>query len=451
MQANSIMLCPRREHVQAVIGAALQAADPREAVHRALRLVGSTLEAGEQRIDLAGVERIFLVGAGKAVENMAIGVADVLGERICGGVLISKYAPAHGDLPMPAVVERLTGGHPIPNEDSLRATRQLTNLLQSCGAEDLVLCVISGGGSALLTLPQPDISLQAIQDLTRLLLASGASIEEINCLRKHLDQVKGGGLARIAHPARLITLVLSDVVGAPLSTIASGPTVPDTTSYADALAVVDRYGLREAIPGTVRWALEEGQLGFRPETVKPGETLFARTHTMIVGSNERSARAALEQARALGFNTLLLTTYLEGEARYAGQVLGGVLRQAATSSDPLPRPACIVAGGETTVALRGEGYGGRNLEVALGAVEALDGVENALLVTLATDGEDGPTDAAGAVVSGQTLARARELGLHPAAYLRENNAYRFFAALKDVLLTGPTGTNVNDLVFLFTW
>ncbi len=448
---HSIMQSERHEQISAVVYAALQAADPAAAVQRSVRRDGNLLFVGQTSYDLDAARRVLVIGVGKAVLAMAAGMAAVLGDRLDGGLLISKHALGQEDPSLPSSLTVIVGEHPVPGEGSLEATRALVALLRDCHADDLIFCLISGGGSALMTLPQHDVPLGDLQALTKLLLASGATISEINCLRKHLDQIKGGGLARIAHPATLVTLVLSDVVGSPLSAIASGPTVADPSTYADALAVLERYGLGEQVPGGIRWALEEGQLGFRPETVKPGDPLLEKKQTVLVGSNEQSARAAVEEARRQGFSSILLSSYVQGEARQVGELLGGILRQAATSGDPLSRPACLVAGGETTVVLRGGGFGGRNLELALGAVEMAAGLERALLVSLATDGEDGPTDAAGAVVSGETRERALTVGMSTAEYLRENNAYPFFELLDDLILTGPTGTNVNDLIFLFSW
>lgn len=448
---HSIMQSARQDQISAVLYAALEAADPRAAVRRSVRREGSRLVVGQASYDLDAARRVLVIGVGKAVLSMAAGMAEIIGDQLDGGLLISKHTPGAGDPALPASLEVMIGEHPVPGSGSLAATQALVALLRDCHADDLIFCLISGGGSALMTQPQHDISLGDLQELTKLLLASGAAIGEINCLRKHLDPIKGGGLVRLAHPATMVTLVLSDVVGSPLSAIASGPTVADPSTYADALAVLERYGLGEQVPGGVRWALEEGQLGFRPETVKPGDALLEKMPTILVGSNEHSARAAVGEARRQGFASMLLSSYVQGEARQAGALLGGILRQAATSGDPLPRPACLVAGGETTVVLRGGGFGGRNLELALAAVEMTAGLERALLVSLATDGEDGPTDAAGAVVSGETYARALSVSMTPDEHLRENNAYPFFELLDDLILTGPTGTNVNDLIFLFTW
>jgi len=288
-----------------------------------------------------------------------------------------------------------------------------------------------------------------MQALTRELLACGASINEINTLRKHLDQVKGGGLARMAQPAALATLVLSDVVGDPLDVIASGPTVPDPTTFADAYAILERYGIVERIPPPIVAHLCRGIAGAVAETPKAGDALFERVQNLIIGSNRQAAEGALEAAQAEGFNAMLLTTYLQGEAREVGRVLAALAREIAATGRPVSRPACVVAGGETTVTLRGDGMGGRNQELALATAADLAGLRDVLLVTLATDGGDGPTDAAGAVVTGATLDQARGLGLDPAAQLARNDAYPFFAALGDLLRPGPTQTNVNDLTFVF--
>ncbi|HWQ15006.1 MAG TPA: DUF4147 domain-containing protein, partial [Roseiflexaceae bacterium] len=343
----------------------------------------------------------------------------------------------------------IEAGHPVPDERSVAAGRAVAALLAGATERDLVLVLISGGGSALLTLPVPGVALDDMQALTRALLASGASINEINALRKHLDRVKGGGLARMAHPATLAALALSDVVGSPLDVIASGPTVADTSTFADAWGVLERYGLADSAPGPILDHLRRGLAGAAPETPKPGDPALEGVQNVVVGSNAQAAAAALEAARAEGFHPLLLTTYLQGEAREIGRALAAVAREIAASGNPLPRPACLVAGGETTVTLRGAGRGGRNQELALAAAADLAGLEGVALVALATDGDDGPTDAAGAVATGETLARAQALGLDLANHLARNDAYPFFAALDDLLRPGPTHTNVNDLMFLF--
>lgn len=431
-----------------IMAAALGAVEPGAAVRRHMRREDDALVVGGRRYELAAYRGVWLVGAGKAGAAMAEAAAELLGERLSGGLVVVK---GEAEPPAGARYELLPAAHPVPDARGVAAGERIAALLGGLGADDLVIALLSGGGSALLTLPAPGVSLDDMRGLTAALLGCGARIDEINSLRKHLDRLKGGGLARMAHPAELVALVLSDVVGSPLDVIASGPTVPDASSFAQAWAVLERYAISDALPAAAREHLARGRAGALPDTPKAGDPCFARAFTLLVGDNRQAADAALAAARALGMHTLLLTTYLQGEAREAGRVLAAVARELAASGSPLPRPACIIAGGETTVTLRGDGRGGRNQELALAAVADLDGLENVALVALASDGDDGPTDAAGAVVSGASLRRARALGLDPAAHLARNDAYPFFAALGDLLRPGPSGTNVNDLAFLFAW
>jgi glycerate 2-kinase len=447
---------PHAAAVQRILSAAMEAADPVSAVTRSLSLKDGRLAAGEWELGLEDVRRVRLVGLGKAAAAMAQGAVQVLGDRVCDGYLISKHTPGIGHgLPESIVV--VQGDHPVPGPGSLEAAQGLEAFLADSAEADLVLCLISGGGSALAALPVDGVSLEDMQALTRLLLSSGASINEINALRKHLDRIKGGGLARMAQPASLLTLILSDVIGSPLDVIASGPTVPDSSTYADAVAVLEKYGMLEEVPQSITRILQEGTADGLPETVKTGDVCMQRGLQIVVSSNQAAAEAAVIRARQEGFITLLLTTFLQGEAAQAGVFLAGLLQEVGRSGQPVPRPACLIAGGETTVTLGNDGsaaepgLGGRNTELALGAVDPLSGLENVLLVTLATDGEDGTGEAAGAVVDGDTLEAAGRLGLNPADYLHRHDSFHFFHALDDLLRPGPTGTNVNDLVFLFAF
>ncbi len=402
-----------------ILSAALQAVEPGQAVQRHI-----------QQRPLPVARRIFALGLGKAAIPMTRALSRLTSlER---ALVITK----HG-LPLdfaPATV--IEGGHPVPDARSLQAGRAAQAFVSSLGVDDLLVCLISGGGSALMSAPHPGLSLDDLQTITRQLLACGARIDEINSLRRHLDQVKGGGLAR-ATQARIVSIILSDVVGNPLETIASGPTAPDPTTRAEALSVLEKYRLVTKVPAAVLSALENA-----PETPKPADGLFARVENFLAGSNALAAQAALRQAQSEGFSTEYLGDDWQGEARETARRLCARL---AGRRGPL----CLVAGGETTVTLRGDGRGGRNQELALAAALELAGRQDALLVTLATDGEDGPTNAAGAVVTGQTLARAQSLGLDAADFLARNDSYTFFASLGDLIQTGPTGTNVNDLTFLF--
>jgi hydroxypyruvate reductase len=432
-----------------VLSAALQAVDPAAAVRRYLQRSGNRLWVAGNEFDLSRFSRVLLVGAGKAGAPMARAAAEIVGNRLAGGVMIVKEG--YGEDLADRKVSVIEAGHPLPDERGVQGAGRVIELLQGAGPEDLVIALLSGGGSALLVSPAEGLSLADLQDLTTTLLRCGADIYEINTIRKHLERLKGGGLARLAAPALLVTLILSDVVGDPLDVIASGPTVPDPSTFAGAYDVLEKYGIVGKAPPAVVRRLECGRSGELLETPKPGEAVFERAHNVLVGSNRLAAEAALAQAQAEGLHGLLLTTYLQGEARQAGRVLASLARQIAADGQPLPRRACLVAGGETTVTLHGDGLGGRNQELALGAVADLAGLPEVALVTMATDGGDGPTDAAGAVVTGDTLERARRAGLSPVEYLARNDAYHFFDALGDLLKPGPTQTNVNDLAFLFAF
>jgi glycerate 2-kinase len=376
---------------------------------------------------------VFVVGGGKAAVPMAIATANILGECLTAGVVVTKYGHA---ILQPSVpnTQILEAGHPVPDENSVRGAQAVADMVQQATERDLVICLISGGGSALLTLPIPGLDLADLQTLTDALLRSGATINEINTVRKHWSRIKGGHLARLAAPSTLVTLVLSDVIGDLLDVIASGPTVPDPTTVVDAQAVLERYGIQPSPP--------------LQESPKPGDPAFERVQHAVVGSNRLAALAAVEKARQLGFNAQLLSTYVEGEAREVAKVAAALAKGVRAHDDPLPPPACLVWGGETAATIRGEGKGGRNQELTLATALALDGWPDVLVMALATDGTDGPTDAAGAVATGETVARAQALGLNPPAALNANDSYPFFDALGDLLRTGPTGTNVNDLLFV---
>ena len=444
----------RRKSMAAIQAAALAAVAPDAAVKRQLYLEENTLRIGGCSYPLAGHDRIFVVGGGKAGAPMAAAAEAVLGERIAAGLVNVKhgYTLRDADGQRSAFrIQIVEAGHPVPDEAGRRGAERIAQMLAGLSERDLVLVLISGGGSALLTLPSPGISLTDVQALTGALLRCGATINEINAVRKHISQIKGGQLARLAYPATVVALILSDVVGNPLDVIASGPTIPDPTTFAEAWAVLERYEIVDDVPATIVSRLRAGLAGEVAETPKPGDPVFARVQNVIVGSNEIAAQAAVDEARKQGFNALLLSTYIEGEAREVARVFAGIARGMSEHGWPLEAPACLVAGGETTVTIRGTGKGGRNQELALAAALAIDGWENVAVVGLATDGTDGPTDAAGATAWGDTVSRARELGLNAADYLANNDAYHFFQALGDLIVTGPTNTNVNDLIFVFAF
>lgn len=434
-----------RQRYLSIMAAALAAVDPYQAVRARLHRAADELWIDGQMVDLNRFRRILVVGAGKAGAPMARAVEDVLGAAISAGLVVVKTehtAPT-------AHVEIVEAAHPIPSQAGLDAGRRMLALLEDAGADDLVIVLLSGGGSALLEAPA-GLTLADLQATTDALLACGATINEINCLRKHLSLVKGGQLARAASPSTLVTLVLSDVVGSPLDVIASGPTVPDRSTWEDAWAVVTRYDLAQRLPTAARTRLQAGMRGELPDTPKPDDPLFSRTRAVIVGDNRVAAEAACRRATELGYHPLLLTTFVEGEAREVAKVVAALAKEVRSSGQPVPPPACLILGGETTVTLGAQpGHGGRNQELALAAALALAGLPGVTVAALATDGSDGPTDSAGGLIDGATVARGQEVGLDALTMLRQHDAYPFLRATGDLLLTGPTQTNVNDLIFVW--
>ncbi len=439
---------PAADAIKRILAAGIDAADPAAAVRRTLTRTSGLLRFNEEEYALSHFSTLYLVSVGKAAIPMAEATADILGKYLTEGVVVYKPAPSLNDA---TKGERnrlayIPSSHPVPDERSLAASENILGLLSKTTIDDLVIFLVSGGGSALMTMPVEGVSLADMSDLTSLLLGCGAPIDEINTLRRALDRVKGGGLAEAAAPAQHFSLLLSDVVNSPLEAIASGPTVPNPTDNADALAILRKYDLMNEVPDSILAFLEEG-VSLKSEA--------PRKNIAIIGSNALSAKAAKRQAEKEGFFAKVLTTSLEGEASLVGAELGRMLfEEDFTQYDPgnISCPFCFILGGETTVNIGdAKGLGGRNQEVALAAIKELAGAKNRMLVTLATDGDDGPTDAAGAVVTGETLARAQALGLDVDEHLRNHDAYPFFGALDDLLKPGMTGTNVNDLTFLFTF
>lgn len=439
---------PRGAELAAIMAAALASVDPAQSVRRYLRREGRAVVVGERRYELGADGRVLVVGGGKAGAPMTEATHAVLGDAITAGLVVVKAGHLGASGTQLGPIALCEASHPVPDPRGADAAEQMIDLLGDVREQDLVLVLLSGGASALMTLPAPGLSLADVQGLTNALLRCGASIGEINTLRKHCSRISGGRLALHAAPAQVAALIVSDVVGSPLEVIASGPTVPDPTTYGDAWGIVERYGIEPDVPPAIVAHLRRGVAGELAETPKADSEIWRRVQNQLIASNATAADAAVAAARERGFHSLVLTTYLEGEAREVGKVAAALAREVALHDLPIARPALIVAGGETTVTLRGDGLGGRNQELALGAVSALSGLHDTLVITLATDGGDGPTDAAGAVVSGETLARAQAQGLDPATSLQHNDAYHFFAALDDLLRPGPTLTNVNDLLFI---
>ena len=432
----------QKKALEDIFTAGVKAVDPERAVQKYVRRQGNQLFVGDCSYILDKYKRIFLIGAGKGTAPMAKALEDILGEWLTKGLIIVKYG--HG-IPLEKT-QILEAGHPIPDDAGLRATKELLRQAQECTKEDLILCAFSGGGSALLPAPLSPITLDQKQTTTRLLLECGATIDEINAIRKHLSRSKGGWLAKEAYPATIVSLLLSDVIGDRLDVIASGPTVPDESTYSDCIKIIDRYKLGDRLPKGVTDYFIKGAAGSLPETPKPGDPVFSHVQNLIVGNNRESLLAAQERALSLGYNTIVLSSQIEGEAREVAQVFGAIGKEISQANLPISPPACIIAGGETTVTIQGRGKGGRNQELALACAIAIDGWEGISLLSAGTDGTDGPTDAAGAIVNGTTCKRARQANLYPRDFLLGNDSYTFFESLGDLLKTGPTRTNVMDII-----
>lgn len=433
-----------REHALQIFRAGLQAVDPVEAINRHVKLNDHVLLIADRRFDLKNYDRILVVGAGKAGAPMAKAIEDLLRDRIADGVIVVK--DGHG-LPLKKI-KVCEASHPVPDDRGVQGTKEVLGLVEKAGKRDLVICLISGGGSALLIAPVEGISLEDKQETTRLLLACGATIHEFNTVRKHLSRAKGGRLAQMAYPATVASLILSDVVGDDLDVIASGPTVPDSSTFQDAEQILKGYGIWDQVAPAVRNHLVKGSSGEIEDTPKSGHAVFQQCSQMLVGTNLQALIAAGREAQRLGYHPLILSSKVEGEAREVARFYTAIASEILSSANPLKPPACVLAGGETTVTLTGGGRGGRNQEFALAAAMAINEIDGIIVLSGGTDGTDGPTDAAGAMADGTTLARARKKGLDAKDFLQRNDSYNFFQKLDDLLMTGPTRTNVMDIYLL---
>jgi hydroxypyruvate reductase len=437
---------------------AVDSVNPENLIRDRLNIKGDRLtitsEGGNLDIDLRAYARIVVIGAGKATARMAKAVESICGDRITEGLISVKY----GHTEPLSIIETIEAGHPVPDFNSLHAAARILEIADRADEQTLMLNLISGGGSALLAVPlnsviegvEVALTLEELQETTRVLLGSGATIEEVNCIRKHLSAIKGGRLAEHAYPALQINLLLSDVIGDRLDTIASGLFTHDNTTYNQALAILGKYDIQGAVPARVARTLEAGRRGLIPETPKKGAALFERVNNLIIGNNLVAVRAAVSEAKHLGYNSIALSSRVIGEAREAAKVFAGIVKDVQRHGILLGRPSCIVWGGETTVTLQGSGKGGRNQEFALSFLLELQeyaaGVEQGIaLLAASTDGNDGPTDAAGAFASTGVLVKSAELSLGPLEYLKNNDSYTFFDKTGFLLKTGPTNTNVCDL------
>jgi glycerate-2-kinase len=430
-----------RELALKSLESALNASDPKQIIKSKVLLKNSTLHVDKYSFDLKKFRNVYVIGGGKASGSMAEALEQVLGRLIRMGLVNVPYGSKHKT----EIIELHEASHPIPDDSGVEGTRRMLEIAEKAGENDLIICLISGGGSSLMPLPRGEITITDKKEITNALLKCGATINEINTVRKHISDFKGGWLAKKAYPATILNLILSDVVGDPLDFIASGPTVPDSTTFSDAIKVLKKYGLLDKVPTSIRKVLLEGEKGTIPETPKANDEAFKKVFNVIIGNNRLASKTAQECLKSEGLNTLLLTATLEGEARHVGTMLAAIAHEVSVSGNPIPKPAGIIAGGETTVTITGKGKGGRNQEIALAAVLKINGMDGAVLASISTDGIDGPTDAAGAIVDGKTLVKAVKKGLTPEEYLAENNSYNFFSKLEDLIFTGQTGTNVNDI------
>lgn len=430
-----------RSDARAIFDSGLEAVDPEVAIHTHLQRSENKLHLNNSEYSLSDFENIYVIGMGKAAASMAKAVEEILGDEITEGLVIVKY----GHTAPLKKIKIKEAAHPVPDDSGLSGSREIIKLLEKTGKNDLVICVISGGGSALLPYPAGNLTLEDKQTVTKSLLECGADIHEINSIRKQISGVKGGRLAEHVYPSTLISLILSDVIGDDLDVIASGPTVPDTHTFHDCRNIIEKYNLNYKVSSRVIEYIEKGCDGEIEDTPKPDSPVFERTQNTIVGSNILAVKAAKAKAEKLGYNTIILSTFIHGETEEVAKVHTAIAKEIISSGNPVNKPACIISGGETTVTIEGKGKGGRNQEFVLAAAIDIDGLKNTVILSGGTDGNDGPTDAAGAIADGKTINRAEELGLNAYEYLCGNNSYNFFEPLGDLVMTGPTNTNVMDL------
>ena len=430
-----------RNDAKAIFNDALEAADPERCILEHLSLSNNTLKIDSKKYNLKNYKSIHVVAFGKAAPAMAMAVEKLLGDKISDGIVVSNNDPGFSS----DKLKFFLSSHPVPDEKSLNAAVEITNLLEQTSEDDLVIFLISGGGSSILAMPREGLTLEDKRKVTEKLLVSGVDTEGLNTVRKKLSQIKGGGLLKKAMPSEVATLILSDVVGDKLGVIASGPTVADSSTFNEAWRVIEALEVEHIIPPKVVVHLDRGKKGEITPLLEEGEINSKKIQNVIVGNNYRSLLAAENKAKDLGYNTLLLTSQMSGEAREVAKVVSGIAFDIERLDTPLKKPACIIFGGETTVNVTGNGIGGRNTETAIAFCMEIIGHENIVGLFAGTDGIDGPTDAAGAICDGNSRLIARKSNVSARDHLADNNSYHFFSFLDDLIKTGPTGTNVMDI------
>ena len=429
-----------RAQLSALFTAAVNAVRPAELVRQTVTLERATLsvQPGSQTAAFPIQGQVFLVGAGKGAGPMAEALLPLLGKHLTGGVVI---VPTGAELQLDPVTV-VGGEHPLPGAGSLQGGELISTVLTDRRPADLICFCLTGGASSLLVQPVPGVSLEDKLAVNRALLACGADIHEINTVRKHLSQLKGGNLARRAAPATVVSFILSDVIGDDLSTIGSGPTVPDPSTFADAWKVLETHNLLQSIPESVKTHLSHGRSGTIPDTPKPHDPAFSHVHNFLIGSNTLALEAAARAAQRLGYISYIVPDPISGDTTHAARAFARQIKACLAAEQ---KPTCLLAGGETTVQVTGKGQGGRNQEFALIVAEELHNQTGWALLSAGTDGIDGPTDAAGAFVDSQSMQKAREKQLDSQKVLNDNDTYPFFTALGDLFQPGPTGTNVMDI------
>lgn len=437
----------KTDELLSIFKAGIDAVNPYRLILQSLKIDGNILNIGSVSYDLSRFNNILVIGAGKATAPMAQAVEEVIGNKINGGLIIVKYGHTY---PLKKI-RQIEAGHPLPDEAGVKGTEEIIKLIRGADEKTIVIFLISGGGSALLVSPADGITFEEKIEVTKLLLSSGARIDEINAVRKHLSKVKGGRLAEIAHPATFITLILSDVIGDRLDVIASGPTVPDSTTFQDTMEIIKKYNLIDRLPEGVMKILKKGIEKKIKETPKAGNSFFEKSQIVIIGSLKHALNAAREKAVSLGFDAEIIASELQGEARDAARYLSAKAIKVQQSLKSGEEPRCLISGGETTVTVKGSGLGGRNQELALAFALEIEGMKGIAMLSAGTDGTDGPTDAGGAIIDGETVIEVKKFGLDPERYLNTNDSYTFFKKLDFLsgdthhIITGPTGTNVMDM------
>lgn len=434
-----------KDHLNLIINSAIDSVKPAELIKRKVVLEGNHFVVGSSKINLSEYERIFVLGTGKASGFMAYEIEKLLGSKIDDGIVSTKYGHS-------APCERIKiieCGHPFIDENSLRAGTEILNMANQADENDLVICLLSGGGSALLEKLPDGFSLQELQSVFRLLLSCGANIEEMNVVRRHLSNIKGGKLSAAIYPATCISLILSDVINDPLEAIAGGVTSPDPSTFGDALRILMKYKLLERIPEKILQYIQQGVDGKIPETLKPENRIFEKVTNQILGNNKEALLTAKVKAESLGYHTLLYADNIQGEAKEIGKFFAEFAKNIFYENKPISRPACVLVGGETTVTNNGSGKGGRNQELVLSAFTEIQNEKfDYIIASVGTDGTDGPTDAAGALVNKEIVVRSLQLCIDPNYYLDNNDSYNFFNKVGGLIKTGPTGTNVMDILVI---